>query len=81
MKSYFKELYFTLLTRRAYVNIMPEVDTCLRESGIREGLLLCNAKNITSFLSIFICEFISLYACQKQISILYDNIFTLSEEN
>ena len=52
MKSYFKELSFTLPTRRAFVNITPEVKECLHESGIQEGLLLCNAMHITA--SVFI---------------------------
>jgi secondary thiamine-phosphate synthase enzyme len=52
MNSYFKELYLTLPTRRAFVNITPEVETCLHESGIQEGLLLCNAMHITA--SVFI---------------------------
>ena len=52
MKSYRKELWFNLPTRRAYVNITPEVTTCLRESGVREGLCLVNAMHITA--SVFI---------------------------
>jgi secondary thiamine-phosphate synthase enzyme len=52
MKSYFNELSFTLPTRRAFVNITPEVETSLHESGIQEGLLLCNAMHITA--SVFI---------------------------
>lgn len=52
MKSYRKELYFSTRTRRAFLNITPEVEECLRESGIKEGLLLCNAMHITS--SVFI---------------------------
>jgi secondary thiamine-phosphate synthase enzyme len=52
MKSYVKELYLTVPTRRAFVNITREVDTCLYESGIQEGLLLCNAMHITA--SVFI---------------------------
>jgi len=52
MKSYRKELWFSIPTRRAFVNITPDVEACLRESGIREGLLLCNAMHITA--SIFI---------------------------
>ena len=39
-------------TRRAFVNITPQVEECLRESGIQEGLLLCNAMHITA--SVFI---------------------------
>ena len=52
MKSYRKELWFNLPTRRGFVNITPEVETCLRESGIREGLVLCNAMHISA--SVFI---------------------------
>lgn len=52
MKSYRKELYFHIPTRRAFVNITPQVEDALRESGIQEGLLLCNAMNITA--SVFI---------------------------
>ena len=46
MKNYRKELWFEAPTRRAFINITPQVEECLRESGIREGLLLCNAKQI-----------------------------------
>ena len=52
MKSYRKELWFNVPARRALVNITPEVTECLRESGIREGLLLVNAMHITA--SVFI---------------------------
>jgi len=52
MKSYRKELWFNVPTRRAFTNIPPQVEACLRESGIREGLLLCNSMHITS--SVFI---------------------------
>lgn len=52
MKSYKKELYFNTETRRAFINITPYVQECLRESGIKEGLLLCNAMHITA--SVFI---------------------------
>jgi len=52
MKSYHKELWFDVPTRRAFVNITPEVEQCLAESGIQEGLLLCNAMHITA--SVFI---------------------------
>ena len=46
MQSYHKELWLHVPTRRAFVNITPQVEACLRESGIQEGLLLCNAKQI-----------------------------------
>ena len=52
MKSYRKELYFNTPTRRAFINITPQIEECLRESGIKEGLLLCNAMHITA--SVFI---------------------------
>ena len=52
MKSYRKELWFQIPGLRGIVNITPEVNDCLRESGIREGLCLVNAMNITA--SVFI---------------------------
>lgn len=52
MKSYRKELWFDIPTRRAFVNITPEVEKCLAESGIQEGLVLVNAMHITA--SVFI---------------------------
>jgi secondary thiamine-phosphate synthase enzyme len=52
MKSYRKELTFNIPERRALVNITPQVEEALRESGIKEGLLLCNAMHITA--SVFI---------------------------
>lgn len=52
MKSYRKELWFNVPARRGLVNITPEVETCLRESGVREGLCLVNAMHITA--SVFI---------------------------
>ena len=52
MKSYRKELWFNIPTRRGFVNITPQVEQCLRESGITEGLALINAMHITS--SVFI---------------------------
>jgi secondary thiamine-phosphate synthase enzyme len=52
LKSYRKELWFDIPGRRAFVNITPQVEKCLRESGIMEGLLLCNAMHITA--SVFI---------------------------
>ena len=44
MKSYRKELWFEVPMRRAFVNITPQVEECLKESGIREGLFLCKEK-------------------------------------
>jgi secondary thiamine-phosphate synthase enzyme len=52
MKSYRKELYFNLPQRRAYVNITPQVQACIDESGVKEGLVLVNAMNITA--SVFV---------------------------
>ena len=52
MKSYREELWFNVPGRRAFINITPQVESCLRESGIRDGLLLVNAMHITA--SVFI---------------------------
>ena len=52
MKSFRKELWFEVPGRRAFLNITPEVQTCLRESGVTEGLVLVNAMHITA--SVFI---------------------------
>ena len=52
MKSFRKELMFEISSRRGFINITTHVEKCLRESGIREGLLLCNAMHITA--SVFI---------------------------
>ncbi len=52
MKSYRKELWFDIPRRRQLINITPDVQDCLKESGVTEGLLLCNAMHITS--SVFI---------------------------
>ena len=52
MKSYKKELWFETDRRRQMINITPEIERCLSESGVKEGLLLCNAMHITA--SVFI---------------------------
>ncbi len=52
MKSYRKELWFEAPSRRAYINITQQVEACLRESGVSEGLALMNAMHITA--SVFI---------------------------
>ena len=52
MKSYRKELWFQTTARRELINITPQVKSCLKESGIQEGLVLCNAMHITA--SVFI---------------------------
>lgn len=52
MKSYRKELWFETKKRRELINITREIQLCVAESGIKEGLILVNAMHITS--SIFI---------------------------
>ena len=52
MKSYRKELWFNVPQRRKIINITREVQSAINESGIREGLVLVNAMNITA--SVFI---------------------------
>lgn len=52
MKSYRKELWFEVPSRRAFLNITPQVEDALRESGVLEGLVLVNAMHITA--SVFI---------------------------
>jgi len=52
MKSYRKELWMEVPTRRAFINITPKVEECLRECGVKEGLALVNAMHITA--SVFI---------------------------
>ena len=52
MKSFRKELWFNTSTRRAFINITPQVEECLRESGIQEGMVLCNAMHMSA--SVFI---------------------------
>ncbi len=52
MNSYRKELWFDITKRRELINITRDVDECLRESGIREGLILVNAMHISA--SVFI---------------------------
>lgn len=52
MKSYRKELWFNTNKRRQLINITPDVDACIVESGITEGLVLVNAMHITA--SVFI---------------------------
>jgi thiamine phosphate synthase YjbQ (UPF0047 family) len=48
MKSYRKELWFHTPTRLAFVNITGQVQDCIRESGVKEGLALVNAMHITA---------------------------------
>ena len=52
MKSFRKELLFNIQTRRGFMNITPQVEQCLAESGIQEGMALVNAMHITA--SVFI---------------------------
>ena len=52
MKSYRKELWFNTPERVGFINITPQVEDCLRESGVSEGLVLVNAMHITA--SVFI---------------------------
>lgn len=52
MNSYRKELWFNTNTRRQLINITPQVEQCLVESGIKQGLCLVNAMHITA--SVFI---------------------------
>jgi len=52
MKSYRKELFFQTKTRVAFVNITSDVADAVRESGVKEGFVLCNAMHITA--SVFI---------------------------
>ena len=52
MKSFRKELWLDLPTRTAFVNLTPQIEAALRESGIREGLCLVNSMHISS--SVFI---------------------------
>ena len=52
MKSYRKELWFNVPARRGFVNITPQVQDAVRDSGVREGLVLVNAMHITA--SVFI---------------------------
>jgi secondary thiamine-phosphate synthase enzyme len=52
MKSYRKELFFNTSGRRAYINITEQVQNCINESKVKEGLVLVNAMNITA--SVFV---------------------------
>ncbi len=52
MKHHRKELTFNIPTRRGFINITPEVEKAIKESGVREGLALVNAMHITA--SVFI---------------------------
>ena len=52
MKSFRKELWFNIPKRRGLVNITRDVQSAIDESGVKEGLVLVNAMNITA--SVFI---------------------------
>jgi len=52
MKSHTEYLSFTIPTRMGFLNITPTVEAIVAKTGIREGLLLCNAMHITA--SVFI---------------------------
>jgi len=52
MKSFRKEIWFEVPSRRGFINITQDVERCLRESGVREGIVLVNAMHITA--SVFI---------------------------
>jgi secondary thiamine-phosphate synthase enzyme len=52
VRSHRKELWFEIPARRAFLNITPQVEQAVRESGVREGLVLVNAMHITA--SVFI---------------------------
>ena len=52
MKSYRKELWFNILTRVGFMNLTPDVEQCVVESRVQEGLVLVNAMHITA--SVFI---------------------------
>jgi secondary thiamine-phosphate synthase enzyme len=52
LKSFRKELFFEIPARVGFVNITPQVEQCLKESGVKEGLVLVNSMHITS--SVFI---------------------------
>ena len=52
MKSYRKELWFEASRRRELINITSDIEQCLKESSIKEGLILVNAMHITA--SVFV---------------------------
>jgi len=52
VKSYRKELWFSTNKRREFINITRNIESCIEESGIKEGLVLVNAMHITA--SVFI---------------------------
>lgn len=48
MKSFREELWFETRTRREFINITPQIERIVKESGVREGLVLVNAMHITA---------------------------------
>ncbi|UCE20551.1 MAG: YjbQ family protein [Gemmatimonadota bacterium] len=48
MKSYRQELWFEIPQRRGFINITPQIEQCLHDSGVKEGLCLVNAMHITA---------------------------------
>lgn len=48
MKSYREELWFETKTRRAYLNITPQIELVVKKSGVKQGLVLVNAMHITA---------------------------------
>ena len=52
MKSFHKELWFDVRERMDFINITPDVEVAVSESGIHDGLCLVNAMHITA--SVFI---------------------------
>ena len=52
MKSYRKELWFNIPSRRGFINITGQIEKCVKESKVKEGLVLVNAMHITA--SVFI---------------------------
>ena len=48
MKSFSEKLLFNIPSRRGYINITPQVEEIVRKSGVKEGLVLCNAMHITA---------------------------------
>ena len=48
MRSYREELWFETKTRRAYINITPQIEAAVKKSGVKEGMVLVNAMHITA---------------------------------
>lgn len=78
MKSYRKELWFIIPSRRGFVNITGQVSESLHESGIHEGLNLVNAMHMTA--SVFIIVSGPLVAILLIISVVFAAFYPLSRE-